>query len=277
MLIAQLTDPHVRAKGERAYGCVDTAAYLAAAVDFIMTRLPAVDALMVTGDLVDFGTAPEYEHFLELTARLTVPLLPVPGNHDERENFARAFRGRVVLPASGHLSYVHDVGALRIVMMDSTVPGKPHGSMCAERLKWLDEALSEEPTRPTIVALHHPPFETGIRHMDVQNCHNAEALAAVLMRHSQVLATVAGHVHRTVLTSFAGRPASIAPSPAHAVSLAFQPDAPATYHLEPPGLHLHRWQPVAGCSHGRLVTHAVPIGEFSGPYPFFDAAGKLIG
>jgi 3',5'-cyclic AMP phosphodiesterase CpdA len=276
MLIAQLTDPHIREKGKRAYGLVDTAAHLAAAVDFIATRLPALDALMVTGDLVDFGTAEEYEHFQELTSKLDIPLLPSPGNHDERASFTRAFRGRVALPTSGHLSYVQDVGALRLVLMDSTVPGKPHGLMCAERLAWLEAALSEAPHRPTIVALHHPPFETGIRHMDVQNCHNAEALAAVLSRHPQVLATVAGHVHRTVMTSFAGRPASIAPSPAHAVSLALDPDAAPTFHLEPPGLHLHRWQPASGCAYGRLVTLAVPIGAFPGPHPFFDPAGQLI-
>jgi Icc protein len=277
MLIAQLTDPHIRAKGERAYGLVDTAAHLAAAVDFIATRLPTLDALMITGDLVDFGKAEEYEHFLELTARLSGLVLPIPGNHDERENLARAFRGRLALPTSGHLSYVRDLGALRLVMMDSTVPGKPHGLMCAERLHWLETALSAAARRPTIVALHHPPFETGIRHMDVQNCHNAEALAAVLSRHPQVLATVAGHVHRTVMTNFAGRPASIAPSPAHAVSLALAPDAPPTFHLEPPGLHLHRWHPSSGSPYGCLVTHAVSIGTFDGPYPFFDPVGKLIG
>ncbi len=277
MLIGQLTDPHIRDKGERAYGLVDTAAHLVAAMDFIATRLPALDALMVTGDLVDFGTASEYEHFLELTAGLAVPLLPIPGNHDARENFANAFRGRIALPSSGHLSYVHDVGALRLIMIDSTVPGRPHGSMCPERLQWLEEALSERPQRPTIIALHHPPFETGIRHMDVQNCHHAEEFADVLSRYPQVLATVAGHVHRTVMTSFAGRPCSIAPSPAHAVSLALAPDAPATFHLEPPGLHLHRWHADDACRFGRLVTHAVPIGIFAGPHPFFDTAGKLIG
>jgi 3',5'-cyclic AMP phosphodiesterase CpdA len=276
MLIGQLSDPHIRKKGQLSYGVVDTAAHLTAAIEFITTRLPALDALMVTGDLVDFGTAEEYDHFHELTAALNVPLLPIPGNHDERENFGRAFRNRVALPASGHLSYVHDVGALRLVMLDSTVPGKAHGLMCEERLNWLDAALSREPQRPTLVSLHHPPFETGIRHMDVQNCQNAEAFAAVLLRHPQVLATVAGHIHRSITASFAGRPASIAPSPAHAVSLALDPDAPPTFHLEPPGLHLHRWQPDATCAFGRLVTHVVPIGAFPGPHPFFDAAGKLI-
>jgi hypothetical protein len=91
------------------------------------------------------------------------------------------------------------------------------------------------------------------------------------------MAVVAGHVHRTIVTSFAGRPASIAPSAAHAVSLALAPEAPPTFHLEPPGLHLHVWQPEPSLAFGRLVTHSVPIWSFSGPHPFFDEAGQLIG
>ncbi|MFN3743981.1 MAG: phosphodiesterase [Hyphomicrobiaceae bacterium] len=276
MLIAQLSDPHIRRKGERAYGVVDTGAHLAAAVDFIAGRLPGLDALMITGDLVDFGEPEEYAHFRELIAPLRIPILPIPGNHDRRETFADAVGAWVELPRSGHLSYVRDVGPLRLAMLDSTVPGEPHGDMSAERLDWLQGVLAEAPARPAIVALHHPPFVTGIRHMDVQNCRNSERLAELLEGHPQVLAVVAGHVHRTVLTRFAGRPASIAPSPAHAVSLALEPAAPPTFHMEPPGLHLHCWTPDATLPYGRLVTHCVPIGAFSGPNPFFDAAGKLI-
>jgi 3',5'-cyclic AMP phosphodiesterase CpdA len=268
MLIAQLTDPHIRNPGDRAYGVVDTAAHLRAAVDFITSSMPRLDALMITGDLVDFGTAEEYAHFLDLIAPLSMPLLPIPGNHDQRENFAAAFQQLNAWPTTGHLSYVRDVEAVRLVMLDSTVPGKPYGWACPERLDWIDRVLSDAPRRPAIVALHHPPFATGIRHMDVQGCHDSGGLAEVLRRHPQVLATVAGHVHRTVVTSFAGRPATIAPSPAHAVSLALAPDAPPTFHLEPPGLHLHVWQPDDTSPFGRLVTHAVPIGPFPGPHPF---------
>ncbi len=276
MLIGQLSDPHIQKRGQRAYGVVDTGAHLADAVAFIVAKLPALDALMITGDLVDFGEAEEYAYFLELVAPLSMPLLPIPGNHDRRETFAAAVRKWVDLPTTGHLSYVQDRGQLRLVMLDSTVPGKPHGMMCPERLTWLDRVLSEAPQRPAIVALHHPPFATGIRHMDVQCCHNADALAEVIGRHPHVLAIVSGHIHRTIMTTFAGRPASVAPSPAHAVSLALDPQAPPTFHMEPPGLHLHAWQPDAALPFGRLVTHAVPIGSFAGPYPFFNADGGLM-
>lgn len=278
MIIAQLTDTHIRPKGQLAYGVVDTADFLAKAVAFINALDPEPAALIITGDLVDFGTPEEYAHFIELTAPLRVPVLPLPGNHDNPAEMAAALRPLApLLPPGGDLSYTAEAGPLRLVMLDSTVPGKPHGLMSPARLDWLDRRLAEAPERPALVALHHPPFHTGIRHMDVQNCFEAEKLAAVLRRHPQVLGVVCGNVHRTVLTQFAGRPASIAPSPAHAVSLTFAPGAPPSFHLEPPGLHLHRWHVNPDQAFGTIVTHLLPIGGFSGPHPFFNASGHVIG
>ena len=109
--------------------------------------------------------------------------------------------------------------------------------------------------------------------MDAQNCFGADGLENVLRRHPQVLATVCGHVHRTVLTTFAGRAAAIGPSPAHAVSLDLRPDGPPTFTMEPPALLLHVWDPSAP---GRLATHWLPIGHFGEPHPFFDGEGRLI-
>jgi 3',5'-cyclic AMP phosphodiesterase CpdA len=276
MLVAQITDTHISPKGHRAYGLVDTAAFLASAVTFINESALPVDAVIVTGDLTDFGTAEEYAHFAELVAPLGVPVLPLPGNHDDPVVMAAALGHLAPLPGKGDLSYVADIGELRLVMLDSTVPGQPHGLLSPERLTWLDGVLATEPARPALLALHHPPFASGIRHMDVQNCFGAEALRALLERHPNVLATVCGHVHRSVHTIFAGRPATIAPSPAHAVSLTFDPAAPPSFHLEPPALHLHWWHEDESAPFGRLVTHLVPIGRFSGPHPFLDECGRII-
>ena len=276
LLIGQLSDPHIRLKGQFAYDVVNTAAQLEKAVRFIETRLPNLDALMITGDLVDAGNEEEYAHFLELVAPLKTLLLPIPGNHDRRETFAAAFADQLAFPAHGHLSYVRDVGRIRLVMLDSTEPGAPYGRVCPERLSWLESTLSAAPMTPAVLALHHPPFKTGIAHMDIQNCQDGDALATLLLRHPQVLAVVAGHVHRTVISSFAGRPATIAPSCAHAVSFALGPEAPPSFHQEPPGLHVHAWAADPCLPFGQIVTHAVPIGTFSGPHPFFDEAGNLI-
>jgi Icc protein len=273
VVVAQLTDTHIRPRGRLAYGLVDTAGHLEAAIALLANPPAPIDAVIVTGDLVDFGTDEEYAHFRYLVAPLSLPIHPIPGNHDEREAFRRAFADRPDLPPAGPLSYVAEAGALRLIMLDSTVPGRPHGEMTPEALAWVDGALAQEASRPALVALHHPPFTTGIRHMDLQSCFGAEGLEEVLRRHPQVLATVCGHVHRTVLTTFAGRAAAIGPSPAHAVSLDLRPDGPPSFTTEPPALLLHVWDAAVP---GRLVTHWLPVGHFSGPHPFFDADGRFI-
>ncbi|MEP9377827.1 phosphodiesterase [Aquabacter sp. CN5-332] len=270
MLLAQLTDTHIRAPGSLAYGVVDTAAFLERAVAHLAARAPRPDALIVTGDLTDFDRPEEYARFKALTAGLPMPIFPIPGNHDSTQGLAVAFPHIAARGQGGKLNYVVDDFALRLVMLDSSVPDAPYGLLGGETLAWLDAALAVAPDRPSLVALHHPPFLTGIRHMDVQNLQDASALEAVLGRHHHVLALVCGHVHRTVLTSFAGRPASICPSPAHAVSLDLDPEAHPTFHLEPPGVHLHRF---AG---GGLVTHLDFIGAYDGPHRFFDADNQML-
>ncbi|MFG1345143.1 phosphodiesterase [Xanthobacter autotrophicus DSM 431] len=271
MLIAQLTDTHIRRPGSLAYGVVDTAIYLAAAVDHILALDPRPDVVIVTGDLTDFDDPAEYARFREITGRLPMPLFPLPGNHDSSQGLLRAFPEIAARTAGGRVNYVVEGFALRLVMLDSTVHGRPHGTLGEEGLTFLDAALSAEPSLPALVCAHHPPFLTGIRHMDVQNLFDADALAEVLRRHPQVCAYTCGHVHRAVTTTFAGIAATIGPAPAHSVSLALDPAAPPTFHMEPPSLSLHLF------ADGRLVTHRSFIGTFSGPHPFFGPDGKAIG
>ncbi|MFG1302046.1 phosphodiesterase [Xanthobacter sp. V3C-3] len=271
MLIAQLTDTHIRRPGALAYNVVDTAIHLEAAVAHILALDPRPDAVIVTGDLTDFDDPHEFARFRALTAALPMPLYPVPGNHDSSAGLLAAFPEIAARCASGRVNYVVEDGPLRLVMLDSTVYGRPHGMLGAEGLAFLEAALEAAPDRPALVAAHHPPFLTGIRHMDVQNLADAAELEAVLRRHPQVVGFTCGHVHRAVTTSFAGVAATIAPAPAHSVSLALDPAAPPSFHMEPPSLSLHLF------ADGRLVTHRSFIGAFSGPHPFFGPDGKAIG
>ncbi|WP_282610197.1 phosphodiesterase [Pelagibius sp. Alg239-R121] len=269
MIVAQITDTHIRPPGSLAYGRVDTGAFLAQAIAHINALDPAPDVVILTGDVADTGAVEEYDHVVKLLAPLKAPLLALPGNHDRRETFRAAFAGRMELPSgNAHLSYAVERYPLRLVMIDDTVPGKPHGEVTAGHVDWLENTLASEPEKPTLVAMHHPPFLTGIGHMDVQNCRGAEALAEVLSTHPQVLALACGHVHRNILTRFAGKPASICPSQAHAVSLALGPGAPSSFHMDPPSLHLHVWQD-DGSRFGSLLIHQSFIGDIDGPHPFF--------
>jgi Icc protein len=111
--------------------------------------------------------------------------------------------------------------------------------------------------------MHHPPFLTGIGYMDDIRLDTPERLAAVLARHPQVERVICGHLHRSIVTRFAGTVASTCPSPAHQLVLDLARDAAAQFVLEPPGYQLHVWKPHTG-----VVSHTVVIGDYPGPYPF---------
>jgi 3',5'-cyclic AMP phosphodiesterase CpdA len=176
--------------------------------------------------------------------------------------------------ASGPLNQKVEVGGLDLVLLDSSVPGKPHGELDAPTLQWLDATLASSADRPALLFLHHPPFITGIWHMDRQNLLNSSELAPIVRRYPRMQLIAAGHVHRATLTMFAGVPATICPAPNHAVDLDLAELRQPSFKVEPPAFHLHTWFPGAGF--GNVVTHQVPIGSFDGPHPFFGPDGKLL-
>lgn len=274
MLIAQISDLHIKRPDVLAYGKVDTAAALTACVAALEAFSPRPDFVAISGDLADTPSADEYAHLQRLLAALHIPFAAVPGNHDDRALLRAALPGQAYAPGQAALNSAHRIGGLDIVMLDSSVPGASHGLLDDASLGWLEEMLASAPSRPALVFLHHPPFLTGIAHMDVQNLRNSAALAAVLARHKRVRLIAAGHVHRAVLSQFAGIPATICPAPNHAVALDLAGAMPPAFRIEPPAFHLHAW--FAGEGYGSLVTHTVPIGTFAGPHPFFAADGRLL-
>jgi len=273
LLIAQISDLHVKRPGVLAYRKVDTAAALARCVAALNRFVPRPDLVVVSGDLVDTPAAEEYEHLTRLLAPLEIPFAAIPGNHDDRA-LLRGALPQAGAPAYGPLNLVRRVGPLDAVLVDSTVPNAPHGELGARTLDWLAAVLAAAPERPALLFMHHPPFATGIGHMDVQNLRDAEALADLLRRAPRVRLVAAGHVHRAVLTTFAGVPTTICPAPNHAVALDLDARWPPSLTVEPPAFHLHAW--FADGDFGRVVTHHVPIGDFAGPYPFFDRDGRLL-
>lgn len=275
-LLAQLTDLHIREPGRLAYGRLDTAPYLRAAVQAI-NRLPQrPDAVVLTGDLTDFGRAAEYEHLAQLLAPLTMPLYLLPGNHDERTQLRRSFAHHPYLGEGEFIQYTVSLGAnrdsaLRLVALDTVEPGASGGRLCRQRLQWLDTTLQQHRGETIVVAMHHPPFETLIGHMDaIGLLEGAGELAEILRAHANVERVVCGHLHRSISTRFGGTLASTAPSAAHQVCLDLSPTAASAWTLEPPGFHLH-----ACIGPGQLVTHVAAIGKFEGPYPFHEG-GQLI-
>ena len=270
MLIAQITDTHITLPGKLAYAKVDTAQMLRACVSELIALDPPPDLIVHTGDLVDCGLAGEYAHLRSILAPLQTPMLAVPGNHDSREAMREAFRMEGRFPGHGFLQFEVEMGGLSFIGLDTLGAGQGAGELCAERLAWLDATLGKKPDIPTLVLMHHPPFLTGIAHMDRIGLEGRAAFSAVMRRHNQVESTLCGHVHRLIHTRVGGRIATISPSPAHQVALDLRPRGPSAFRLEPPGYMLHRWQD------RQLVSHAAVLGNWPGPFPFFDASGNWV-
>lgn len=258
MLVAQISDCHIVDPGEPFADRVDSAARLREAVATI-ARLPVRPDLVIgTGDLVNDGTASEYDHLAVLLAELEVPFVPLPGNHDDRTELRRRYP---MLPDGGPddpLDFVMDGYPVRIVALDTTIPGRHDGRLTDEQCAWLDEQLAAAPEHPTIVAQHHPPVSSGVVWMD-ETCgfDGGDREADVIGRHHQVHAVVSGHLHRSFQRRFAGTIAVTAPSTASQLALGID-GSPTRYTNEPTGFLLHHWRDGIG-----LTSHVVPAGSFA--------------
>jgi 3',5'-cyclic AMP phosphodiesterase CpdA len=235
LLLAQLSDLHIGATAEG----VDPLARLEATVEAVRALPSPVDAVIVSGDLSDDGSEESYRLALPLLERFECPVHVLPGNHDNRARLRVAFG----LPGVGDepINYTAEVGELRLVFLDSNVPGQDPGRFGPRDLAWLDERLGEEPERPTLLAVHHTPLATGLPSWDAINLDPSEreALAGVVARHPQLRAIAGGHLHRIAAASLAGCPVLSAPSTYLQALPDFDLEADDVEMVGPPGFALH--------------------------------------
>jgi 3',5'-cyclic AMP phosphodiesterase CpdA len=257
MLIAQVTDIHLGFQPD------DPAELnrkrLDDVIDTLLALTPRPDLLLATGDLTEHGSTASYETLKTIWEKLPFPVLPALGNHDDRENFRAVFPDAPV--ANGFLQYSYDAGPLRILVLDTLEPGRHGGSFCASRAAWLDARLAES-SKPSIVVLHHPPIETGNGWMTEDlDAEWVIRLRSVIARHAHVIRLVTGHLHRAIVTGWAGSTLAVCPSSAPQVAIDFRaldpdnPDGRDMIVAEAPGFALHYWT-------GRdLITHFGAGGE----------------
>ena len=270
-LLAHLTDLHIREPGKLAYGRIDTAAHLKTAVQSVLRLPQQPHAVVLSGDLVDFGRVDEYAHLRELLRPLQMPLYLLPGNHDSREQLRTSFPEHTYLGTNGFVQYVVKVGDLRLIALDTVTPNEPFGALCKQRLDWLAVQLKACAHEPVVIAMHHPPFATLIGHMDAIGLREGtDELEALVAQYPNVQRILCGHLHRAIEVRFGGTIACTTPSPAHQVCLNFDPQAQSAWALEPPAFRL-----LALPDDQRVVSHLVPCGVFDGPHPFHDAAGLI--
>jgi len=250
-VLVQLSDLHLRA-GENGAG---PARRLRQAVAAVAELRPGPVAVLLSGDIADSPSDAAYELALELLAPLGVPVHAIPGNHDDPARLAARFPAGSVEGEPSRV--VFSCGALRVVGLDSTTPGSDAGALAGEQLAWLERVLSGEPDVPTLLSLHHPPVLSGIRSMDLiaLDAGDSSALEDVIARHRQVLAVTCGHVHSSMVTSFAGRPLLICPSVNSTVELDLRPrdDLPFAASVSPVGFLVH------ALIDGRLASHFQPF------------------
>lgn len=255
MIIAQISDPHVAERGGLLYDRFDTGRCLERCVRHVLGLSLRPDVLLATGDLVRDGGAQEYAVLRELLAPLAMPVYLIPGNHDDRVALRAAFPDHEYLPGEGRPMHYAVAGfPVRMLALDTTVPGSVGGALDENQLAWFDAQLATSPRQPTLVFMHHPPFRTGIPRMDAigLDAASAESLGAIVFRHRQIDRITCGHVHRDIRARWKGVMVSVCPSAAfqYNLDLAAEGLKPTD---EPPAYQLHFW------NGSELVTHTIAV------------------
>jgi 3',5'-cyclic AMP phosphodiesterase CpdA len=253
MLICQLTDLHVRPRGRAANRVSETNMFTERAFRAVAAFRPLPDVVVITGDLTESGLEAEYANLAALIrTHLAMPVYVIPGNHDRRDKLRQGLAHLPGVTADPEfVQYAIEHHPVRLVMLDTLVPGASHGALAESQLAFLDRTLAAAPGKPTVVAMHHPPFACGIVHMDKINLRNAAVFAAVIARHPQVERIICGHHHRPIVARVAHAIASV------------DPDDKGAFLFEPPAFQLHRWAAADG-----IVSHTSYVESYPGPYPF---------
>ena len=212
MLVAQISDTHILAPTADHPSVHLRANWLRQCIADINNQQP--DAVIFTGDTVQTGQPEEYQLLRELLAPLDAPLYLVPGNRDDNRALRTALSDLDNLPAEGdYLHYAVEDHAVRLVAIDSTDYGERKGVFCPVRQAWLDEVLSEQPDRPTLLFIHHPPFDIDDHYIGgYRRPEEATALTDIVRRYNQVQGLLCGHVHWPVDVQWAGTRAIVMPS-----------------------------------------------------------------
>ena len=249
-VILHLSDTHLLAGDRLLGGRYDAAAHLRRTLEAAEATGVRPDAVVFTGDLTDLGEPEAYRALRAAVEpwaeRLGAPVVWVAGNHDERP----ALRAELLdgEPTEEPVTGVWDLGGLRLIALDSTVPGWHHGDLDARQLEWLRAELAEPAPLGTILALHHPPLPTHIPFFDILELRDQPGLATAIAG-SDVRAILAGHLHYSTAGTFAGVPVSVAAASCYTMDLARPADevngmdAGRSFHL------VHVWDDT--------ITHAV--------------------
>lgn len=256
--LVQLSDTHIVEPGQLLYGKVDTAAHLADAVEQINRMSPQPDLVMVTGDLVEHPSNETYEHFAGLIEPLRAPVYFIPGNHDDPQLMRQYFQGSHAFPDAFPVSdetfqYSIEDFEFRVLALNSHLDHSELPDFGPKRLQWLAKALGES-DKTTVIAIHHPPMQTGIEFVDMVGAQWYAGIKKILAQSPQVQLIISGHGHSDAYGRNGQVPVYMAGSTAHQLIAARGNNlAPAFDERAAPPV-MHQWM---GAEQG-FVSGAVP-------------------
>lgn len=259
-----MTDLHVVRDAALASGVLDTREILRMAVDRLIgmgAALAPLDALLVSGDISDDGSADSYALARSELARLGLPILVVPGNHDAREPLRQAFSDLETMPEQGLIDWTTSISDTLVIGLDTLVEGQGGGVLRDESLDFLRNTLATQEAKQVIVMLHHPPIRTGIRFMDAIGLKNAHALEAVLNDAKSSVTVLAGHVHGVHHGRLGKHHVATAPAVCSAFAMDRRADAPIGFFLGPTGCAIVDTGPNG-------IWSALSLEAADGPFPF---------
>ena len=220
-VLIHVSDPHFLAGGARLGGRYDVEANFARTLAAIRAVHPHPAAIVVTGDLADLGEADAYRRLRAavepVAAELGAPVIWVAGNHDERPALRRDLLD--LAPTEEPVTGVWDLDGLRVVALDTSVPGWHHGDLDPGQLAWLGEVLARPAPHGTLLAMHHPPLPSHLPLFDILELRHQDDLAEII-RGSDVRGILAGHLHYSSHGMFAGVPVSVASATCYTMNVA---------------------------------------------------------
>jgi Icc protein len=255
-VVAHVSDTHLLASGVPLGGVADTVAALERTTAQLSRLGGALDAIIVTGDVTDLGEPDAYRRTREAleppAAEAGAELVWVMGNHDERA----AFRSELLdEPATDQpVHQVTQLGGLRVIALDTSVPGYHHGALDAASLAWLDAVLADPAPEGTLIAMHHAPIATPLALMDVLELRDQDEFGAVV-RGRDVRMILGGHLHYATNGMFEGIPVSVAGATAYTMDLSAPPG-------ELMGIDGGRSFTLVHVYDDSIVTSVVPVGPF---------------
>ena len=255
-VIAHLSEPHFLAGGAPLHDAADTVGNLRQALTQLEHSERRIDALVFTGDLTDLGEPDAYERLRDLVEpfaeRLGAQLIWVMGNHDERPEYSRVLMRE---DSSTHpQDRVYDLDGLRLIALDTSVPGYHHGELSDGQLEWLAGQLRTPAPRGTLLALHHPPVPVILEAMATLELFDQHRLEQVV-RGTDVRGILGGHLHYATTSMFAGVPVSVASASCYTLALTARDRLLS-------GLNGGQSFNLVHIYDDRIVHSVVPIGEF---------------